>query len=83
MAPLRGALLAYPRTQFPFQTTNAGVGFQATRLDADQLQTTADSLVPNWLQKWYLRRLLPTTGRLTRNKSIFNRGKCVAFVVHG
>jgi hypothetical protein len=29
----------------------ARVGFQATRLDADQLQTTADSLVPSWLQQ--------------------------------
>jgi hypothetical protein len=29
-------------------------------LDANQLQTTDNSLVPNWLLKWYPRRLLPT-----------------------
>ena len=36
-APLRGALLAYPRTRPPFQTTIAQAGFQATRLDTNQL----------------------------------------------
>ena len=44
------ALLAYP--PYPIiQITIARVGFQATRLDADQLQTTADNLVPSWLQQ--------------------------------
>ena len=30
------------------------------RLDANQLQTTDNSRVPNWLLAWYPRRLLPT-----------------------
>jgi hypothetical protein len=30
------------------------------RLDANQLLTIDNSLVPNWLLKWYPRRLLPT-----------------------
>ena len=34
MAPLRGALLAYPVPNASIQTTIARVGFQATRLDA-------------------------------------------------
>jgi hypothetical protein len=45
MAPLRGALLAYPVPNASIQTTIARVGFQATRLDADQLQTTHTSVV--------------------------------------
>ena len=56
MAPLRGALLAYPHTRPPFQTTIARAGFQATRLDTNQLQTTDNSLVPNRLLEWYPRR---------------------------
>ena len=47
--------LPAPSTQYPIQTTIAQVGFQATRLDANQLQTTDNSAAPGWLQKWYLR----------------------------
>ena len=52
MPPLRGALLAYSlRTQSLIQTTIARVGFQATRLDANQLQTSDSSLLRTWLQE--------------------------------
>jgi hypothetical protein len=60
-APLRGALLVYPHTRPPFQTTNAQAGFQATRLDTNQLQTIDNSLVANRLLRWYPRALLPTS----------------------
>jgi hypothetical protein len=33
------------------------------RLDANQLQTTDNSLMPNWLLEWCPRPLLPTTSR--------------------
>jgi hypothetical protein len=59
-APLRGALLAYTHTRPPFQTTIAQAGFQATRLDTSQLQTTDNNLVPYRLLEWYPRELLLT-----------------------
>jgi len=44
------------------------------RLDANQLQTTDNSLVPNWLLKWYPRRLLPTNPLVAQARLVSELG---------
>ena len=49
------------------------------RLDANQLQTTDNSLVPNWLLKWYPRRLLPTDASMRSRSVAFAQTKLPFF----